>query len=349
MAEIHKGIDHQVGMVMDLNQCLGCHTCSMACKNLWTESTTPQSSPNGREYMYWNNVETKPGKGYPRDWEGTAGGFESDKHQNLKDSKVPSEEDYGELADAEFNYKEALFEGGDEPLRPEEDPQWGPNWDEDQGAGEFPNSYYFYLPRICNHCTHPACLEACPRKAIYKRKEDGIVLVDQERCRGYRYCVEACPYKKVYYNVLTKTSEKCIFCYPRLEGEGKDGEKHPPACATQCPPQLRYVGYLDDKEGPIYKLVEEWGVALPLHPEYRTQPNVYYIPPFITPPKHSENGETINQERIPREYLRELFGDNVDKAMDTLEKEREKVKNGGQSDLMDLLTSENPENFKLEV
>lgn len=78
--------------------------------------------------------------------------------------------------------------------------QWGPNWEEDQGAGEFPNGYFFYLPRLCNHCSNPACLAACPRQAIYKREEDGIVLIDQERCRGYRYCVAACPYKKIYFN-----------------------------------------------------------------------------------------------------------------------------------------------------
>ncbi len=191
-----------------------------------------------------------------------------------------------------------MYNGGDRPLRPDSDPEWGPNWDEDQGAGEYPNSYYFYLPRICNHCTHPSCVEACPRKAIYKREEDGIVLIDQERCRGYRYCVEGCPYKKVYYNATQKTSEKCIFCYPRIEGEGPDGETFAPACAEDCPPQLRLVGFLDDEEGPIHKLVEEYEVALPLHPEYQTQPNVYYIPPFA-PPQHSEDGETVDVDRIP--------------------------------------------------
>ena len=61
--------------------------------------------------------------------------------------------------------------------------------------------------RICNHCTYPACLAACPRKAIYKREEDGIVIIDQERCRGYRKCVEACPYKKSMYRGTTQVSE----------------------------------------------------------------------------------------------------------------------------------------------
>ncbi|MFB6170058.1 MAG: 4Fe-4S dicluster domain-containing protein, partial [Haloarculaceae archaeon] len=168
---------------------------------------------------------------------------------------------------------------------------------------------------------------------------DGIVLVDQERCRGYRYCVEGCPYDKVYYNVLRKKSEKCIFCYPRIEEGGPDDDVLGPACATECPPQLRMVGFLDDEDGPIYKLVEEYGVALRLHPEFHTHPNVYYIPPFA-PPQHSEDGETLDIERIPREYLEELFGEEVHDALDTIERHRDRVRRGEDSELMDLLTTE---------
>lgn len=113
-------------------------------------------------------------------------------------------------------------------LKPTEKPDWGPNWDEDQGAGEYPNGYYFYLPRICNHCTHPACIEACPRGAIYKREEDGIVLINEDRCKGFRFCVEACPYKRIYFNRVREVSQKCIFCYPRVE------KGVAPACSRQC-------------------------------------------------------------------------------------------------------------------
>ena len=346
--EVAEGIDHQVAMVMDLNKCVGCQTCTIACKTLWTEG-------GGREYMYWNNVETRPGKGYPRDWEELGGGFESaeqaadDAHGERAPGQLPSQEDYGRAW--EFNHSEIMYDGSDDSLRPKgETPEWGPNWDEDQGAGEFPNSYYFYLPRICNHCTHPSCAEACPRKAIYKREEDGIVLVDQERCRGYRYCVEGCPYNKVYYNVLRKRSEKCIFCYPRIEEGGPGTDTEAPACATECPPQLRLVGYLDDEEGPIYKLVEEYEVALRLHPEFHTQPNVYYIPPFA-PPQHSEDGESVQgAERIPRQLLEELFGEQVHEALNTIERERDRVRRGGESELMDLLTTTNPaKQYRLEV
>ncbi|MEF8821741.1 MAG: 4Fe-4S dicluster domain-containing protein, partial [Halovenus sp.] len=165
---------------------------------------------------------------------------------------------------------------------------------------------------------------------------------------GYRYCVEGCPYKKVYYNALKKTSEKCIFCYPRIEGEGPEGEVRGPACAEDCPPQLRMVGFLDDEDGPIHKLVNEYEVAVRLHPEFRTEPNVYYIPPFA-PPQHSERGESLDAERIPRTYLEELFGPKVNEALNTISRERDRVRRGEESELMELLNSDRSEKYRLEV
>ncbi len=97
--------------------------------------------------------------------------------------------------------------------------KWGPNWEEILGGefskrsqdsnfegmqkeiyGAFENTFMMYLPRLCEHCLNPACAAACPSGAIYKREEDGIVLIDQDKCRGWRMCVSGCPYKKVYYN-----------------------------------------------------------------------------------------------------------------------------------------------------
>ena len=75
----------------------------------------------------------------------------------------------------------------------------------------------FYLPRICEHCLNPSCAASCPSGAIYKREEDGIVLVDQDKCRGWRMCVSGCPYKKIYFNHRTGKAEKCTFCFPRIE------------------------------------------------------------------------------------------------------------------------------------
>ena len=133
-----------------------------------------------------------------------------------------------------FNHQKTFFrENGSAAkqwLKPEGNPQWGPNWDEDHGAGDYPQqNHYFYLPRLCNHCTHPACRDACPRHAIEKREQDGIVVVNQDRCHGYRFCVEACPYKKVFFDTERQVAAKCIFCFPRVE------EGVAPACARQCP------------------------------------------------------------------------------------------------------------------
>lgn len=312
-------IKRQISMVLDLNKCIGCQTCTSACKLMWTNR-------NGREYMYWNNVETMPGKGYPRDYQNMGGGFDQD--GALKLGQQPSMDDYG--VPWEYNYTEALMTGTDPWLRPNVKPTWGANWDEDQGEGEYPNSYYFYLPRLCNHCANPACLAACSRNAIYKRQEDGIVLVDQERCRGYRYCVNACPYKKIYFNEKVSKSEKCIFCYPRIE------KGLATACARQCVGRIRWIGYLDDVDGPIHTLVNKYKVALPLHPEWGTQPNVFYVPPS-SPPKFGKNGEELDEPRVPLAYLESLFGSGVKDALETVKRERRAKAEGRKSELMDTL------------
>jgi complex iron-sulfur molybdoenzyme family reductase subunit beta len=309
----------QLAMVMDLNKCIGCQTCTVACKTQWTNR-------DGRQYMYWNNVETRPGTGYPKGWEELGGGF--DASGALREGTVPSlAGGYGTPWD--FSLDEAA-RGGE--IRPSEEPRHGPNWDEDRGGGEFPNSWFFYLPRICNHCADPGCLAACPRGAIFKRDQDGVVLVDQSRCEGLRYCIAGCPYKKVYFNPGTFRSEKCILCFPRVE------KGLPPACAQQCVGRLRFVGYLDDEAGQVHQLVRRWKVALPLHPEYGTQPNVFYVPPLPGPPKYDARGRPIpGSERIPVAYLEGLFGPEVKRVIATLESEMARRRAGRPSELLDVL------------
>ena len=137
--------------------------------------------------------------------------------------------------------------------------RWSANWDDDLGGGpelapkdpivikirdqvgdrvkmEFEQAFMFYLPRICEHCLNPACVAACPIGAMYKRSEDGIVLVDQDACRGWRMCVTGCPYKKVYFNHRTGKAEKCTMCYPRIE------VGLPTVCSETCVGRLRYLG-----------------------------------------------------------------------------------------------------------
>ena len=266
----------QIAMVLNLDKCIGCHTCSVTCKNVWT-------SRKGMEYVWFNNVETKPGIGYPDEWENQKrwkGGWKLDKKQlSLRfgsKSKImrnifanpamPLIDDYYEPFT--FNYS-ILHKGSKFKTPPSARPysiltgqpmekiEKTPNWEDDLGGefekrsreinfeevqkeiyGEFENSFMLYLPRLCEHCLNPTCLAACPSGAIYKREEDGIVLIDQDRCRGWRQCVSACPYKKVYFNWETNKSEKCTFCYPRTEvGDAT-------ICSESCVGRIRYIGMM---------------------------------------------------------------------------------------------------------
>ena len=104
--------------------------------------------------------------------------------------------------------------------------------------GQFENTFMMYLPRLCEHCLNPSCVASCPSGSIYKREEDGIVLIDQDKCRGWRMCVSGCPYKKIYYNWKSGKAEKCIFCYPRIEAG------QPTVCSETCVGRIRYLGVL---------------------------------------------------------------------------------------------------------
>ncbi len=315
---------HQIAWVFDLNKCIGCQTCSVACKVLWTRD-------EGEKHQWWCSVNTQPGLGTPKGWEEMGGGVDGDSGQP-RPGQLPARADFGGGFD--FNYEEVFYGGTAgaahlEPQAPREG-RWAMNWDEDQGAGEWPNSYYFYLARLCNHCTRPVCLEACPTEALYKR-DDGLVLRNEDICMGSRFCMEACPYKKIYFNYERRVAQHCIGCFPRIEVGVA------PACVRQCPGRAVFVGWLDDKEGAVHKLVNEWQVALPLHREYGTGPNVFYVPPLS--PYRLKEDMSIDYEtpRIPPDYLESLFGPAVHGALDTLKGEMETVREGGSSDLLTTL------------
>jgi nitrate reductase / nitrite oxidoreductase, beta subunit len=283
----------QFAAVFDINKCIACQTCTLACKTTWT-------SGKGQEYMLWNNVETKPFGFYPLAWD-----------VKLLDKLGPQPWQSGPY---EGRTLFEAAESGERVLgwRPEELDYAHPNVGEDDCAGVIDNgadlqvphmTWFFYLARICNHCTYPACLASCPRGAIYKRPEDGIVLLDQGRCRGYQECVKACPYKKVFYNPMTGTSEKCIACFPKIESGLQ------PQCFVNCIGKIRFAGWISLPEqaradNPIDYLVHVRKVALPLFPQFGLEPNVYYIPPV----------------HAPRPFLRQMFGPGVDQAIDTYRK-----------------------------
>ena len=171
------------------------------------------------------------------------------------------------------------------------------------------------------------------------------MLIDQSRCRGYRHCVAACPYKKPFFNAAIGRSEKCLLCYPRVE------KGVPPACFWQCPGRMRFIGWKDDKQSATYKLIYEWKVALPLHPEFGTEPNVFYVPP-VGSFKFGPNGELTDERAIPIEYLGRLFGgkENVKPVQDILLTEKEKMRKGIKSELcMILIGHDTKDRFQLNV
>ena len=389
----------QIGMVLNLDKCIGCHTCSVTCKNVWT-------SREGVEYAWFNNVETKPGVGYPKEWENQDkwnGGWARGKNGKIHPKQggrwrilskifgnpdLPEIDDYYEPFTFDYDHLQKAPESKTMPTaRPRslisgermEKIHWGPNWEEILGTefehrrkdynfkdieeemyGQFENTFMMYLPRLCEHCLNPSCVASCPSGSIYKREEDGIVLVDQDKCRGWRMCISGCPYKKIYYNWKSGKAEKCTFCYPRIE----NGE--PTVCSETCVGRIRYLGVMlydaerieeaasvanpEDlyeaqcriflnphdfevikqarKDGipenwiegaqasPVYKMAMEWKVAFPLHPEYRTLPMVWYIPPLSPVQSAAQAGKIATKDgimpdlddmRIPVKYLANML------------------------------------------
>ncbi|KVD73929.1 nitrate reductase [Burkholderia sp. ABCPW 14] len=388
----------QVAMVLNLDKCIGCHTCSVTCKNVWT-------SRDGVEYAWFNNVETKPGIGYPREWENQdkwqggwkrndAGKLEPRQGGKLKilanifaNPNLPGIDDYYEP----FTYDYAHLQNA--PLSqtpPTARPvsaitgqkmdkiEWGPNWEDDLGGefksrgrdklfedvqkemySTFENTFMMYLPRLCEHCLNPTCVASCPSGSVYKREDDGIVLVDQDKCRGWRMCISGCPYKKIYFNWQTGKAEKCVFCFPRIEAG------QPTVCSETCVGRIRYLGvmlydadrieqaasvadpqklyeeqlavFVDPhdpaierqaladgvpqswidaaKRSPVYRMACEWKVAFPLHPEYRTLPMVWYVPPLSPIQGAAQSGHMgmngvipdVRSLRIPLRYLANLL------------------------------------------
>ncbi len=320
----------QFAFVININRCLGCQTCTMACKSTWTFA-------KGQEHMWWTNVETKPYGGYPQHWDV--------KILDMLEQANPGGQSWGGTPNGNPKAPYGTFDGkgvfevpeavarGSQPnqvlgyLPPDEEwrfpnmyedvPEKGRSRPMDFGSGENlaggkkHRAWFFYLARLCNHCSYPACLAACPRTAIYKRPEDGIVLIDQKECRGYRKCVEACPYKKSLYRGTTRTSEKCIACYPRIEGKDPEtgGSPMETRCMAACIGQVRLQGlvkvdrdnaWIEDRRNPLYYLVHVAKVALPLYPQLGTAPNGYYIPP----------------RWVPIKYLEQMFGPGVEQAVE---------------------------------
>ncbi|HFQ15334.1 MAG TPA: 4Fe-4S dicluster domain-containing protein [Rhodobacteraceae bacterium] len=144
------------------------------------------------------------------------------------------------------------------------------SWVEYVEKGDYPNVTRHFLPRLCNHCSEPQCVKVCPTGATYKRKEDGIVVVDADVCIGCKYCIQACPYDARFINPRTGTADKCDFCLHRVK------EGIAPACVNTCQGKARIFGDMNDPNSEVARLIETEAVTV-LRSEMGTKPNVYYI------------------------------------------------------------------------
>ncbi len=144
------------------------------------------------------------------------------------------------------------------------------SWVEYIEKGTYPNVSRSFLPRLCNHCSHPQCVDVCPTGATWKREEDGIVVIDPDICIGCKYCLQACPYDARFINPETGAAEKCDFCLHRVS------QGVVPACVETCIGGARIFGDLNDPESEISRVMALNPVTV-LRPEKGTEPNVYYI------------------------------------------------------------------------
>ncbi|UCH84678.1 MAG: 4Fe-4S dicluster domain-containing protein [Candidatus Latescibacterota bacterium] len=126
----------------------------------------------------------------------------------------------------------------------------------------------FFVPKLCNHCDNPPCVQVCPVGATFK-SPDGVVLVDPSYCIGCRYCIQACPYGARFLHPETRTAEKCTFCYHRIT------RGLLPACVEACPTQARLFGELHKKANPLQRFLRMNKVAI-LKPDLNTEPKVFY-------------------------------------------------------------------------
>jgi len=126
----------------------------------------------------------------------------------------------------------------------------------------------FFVPKLCNHCENPPCVQVCPVGATFE-SEDGVVLVDEDYCIGCRYCIQACPYGARFLDPRTKTANKCTFCYQRIT------KGMLPACVEICPTQARIFGELGKLSTPLNRMMRQSHIQV-LKPHMNTEPKVFY-------------------------------------------------------------------------
>ncbi|MFC3716471.1 4Fe-4S dicluster domain-containing protein [Luteimonas soli] len=207
----------KLGLVIDLDTCVGCHACATSCKE-------------------WN-----------------AGGIAGP----LTDEKPYGKDPSGVWFNRVHSYELAETAPGADAPEP---------------------AMTLHFPRSCLHCETPACVTVCPTGASYKRAEDGIVLVDEDKCIGCKLCSWACPYGAREYSPVEGVMKKCTLCVDRIYNENLDESERQPACVQACPTRARHFGDLGDPGSDVSKLVAERG-GVALMPELGYEPVNRYLPP----------------------------------------------------------------------
>ena len=226
----------KLGLVIDLDTCVGCHACAVSCKQ-------------------WN-----------------AGGIAGPLTDEQPYGKDPS----GVWFNRIHSYEVAATSGCGPLPNPPPHAGEGDLRAAQMGGGAQPATT-LHFPRSCLHCETPACVTVCPTGASYKRAEDGIVLVDEDKCIGCKLCSWACPYGAREYSAVEGVMKKCTLCVDRIYNENLPETERQPACVQACPTSARHFGDLGDPDSKVSKLVAERnGVAL--MPELGYNPVNRYLP-----------------------------------------------------------------------
>ncbi|QWF16428.1 4Fe-4S dicluster domain-containing protein [Lysobacter capsici] len=250
----------KLGLVIDLDTCVGCHACAVSCKE-------------------WN-----------------AGGFSAPLTDEQPYGKDPS----GVWFNRVHSYE---VEATTVAALPIADPVRGCG-SAAAAADTTPQpAMTLHFPRSCLHCEQPACVTVCPTGASYKRAEDGIVLVDEDKCIGCKLCSWACPYGAREYSPVEGVMKKCTLCIDRIYNENLEESERQPACVQACPTRARHFGDFADPESKVSKLVAERG-GVDLMASLGYQPTNKYLPPRArrngaTEPESAPAAETLDAQALP--------------------------------------------------
>ena len=252
----------KLGLVIDLDTCVGCHACAVACKE-WNDGgqfgPLPDENPYGKEPLgvWFNRVH-----GYEVTGAGSREPVAGEQNDATRGTTLAARQPPGR--GGAITHHDAA---GHAPATGSRLPVTGSS-----------STMTIHFPRSCLHCETPDCVTVCPTGASYKRAEDGIVLVDEDKCIGCKLCSWACPYGAREYSEVRGVMQKCTLCVDRIYNDSFEEIDRQPACVMACPTRARHFGDLGDPDSAVSKLVAERG-GYDLMPEMGYKPVNKYLPP----------------------------------------------------------------------